>query len=199
MQNAVQNDSSDPSHPDHNAGNQDHPGDRVTLHATGDQFRNGMDVNLGFLGSGRLDGPTTPLGFQVNSEMGPVADMSTFPPTMAPTDPNSDVSGMLPMDSILSTDFWDSVLVPGKAHLSFTPKNLNRSQTMPMAPGYSNSLEGLSGGFVYGAGGSGLITPRITSPQVSGHNTPTQRDGSTLENDMGLVEKSLKNESTVTE
>ena len=39
--------------------------------------------------------------------------------------------------------------------------------------GYSNSLEGLSGGFVYGAGGSGLITPRLGSPQPSGMTTPT--------------------------
>ena len=82
-----------------------------------------MDTNLGFLGSG-LDGPTSPLGFQVNSEMGPVADMSTFPPTMAPTNPNGDVSGMLPMDSILSTNFWDSVLVPGKLYSHYDLKNL---------------------------------------------------------------------------
>ena len=39
--------------------------------------------------------------------------------------------------------------------------------------GYSNVLEGLSGGFVYGAGGSGLITSRLGSPVVSGSNTPT--------------------------
>ena len=41
--------------------------------------------------------------------------------------------------------------------------------------GYSNSLEGLSGGFVYGAGGSGLITPRLVTPLQSGSNTPTAR------------------------
>ena len=39
--------------------------------------------------------------------------------------------------------------------------------------GYSNALEGLSGGFVYGAGGSGLITPRLGSPQPSDLTTPT--------------------------
>jgi hypothetical protein len=34
-------------------------------------------------------------------------------------------------------------------------------------------MEGLSGGFVYGAGGSGLITPRMgLSPVQSGANTP---------------------------
>ena len=30
--------------------------------------------------------------------------------------------------------------------------------------GYSSGLEGLSGGFVYGTGGSGIITPRRYSP-----------------------------------
>lgn len=39
--------------------------------------------------------------------------------------------------------------------------------------GYSTALEGLSGGFVYGIGGSGLITPRLGgSPFASGANTP---------------------------
>lgn len=34
-------------------------------------------------------------------------------------------------------------------------------------------MEGLSGGFVYGAGGSGLITPHFgMSPLASGANTP---------------------------
>ena len=56
--------------------------------------------------------------FQFDSEMGPVADMSTFPPTMAPF-PTEDNFGMLTMDSILSASFWDSVLVPGKSPFSF--------------------------------------------------------------------------------
>ena len=51
--------------------------------------------------------------FQFNGEMGPVADISTFPPTMAPNNQAEDASNMLSMDSILSTGFWDSVLVPG--------------------------------------------------------------------------------------
>lgn len=35
-------------------------------------------------------------------------------------------------------------------------------------------MEGLSAGFVYGAGGSGLITPRLgMSPLPSGFNTPS--------------------------
>lgn len=36
-----------------------------------------------------------------------------------------------------------------------------------------NTLDGFSGGFVFGAGGSGLITPRYgVSPERSGVNTP---------------------------
>ncbi|KAJ7137857.1 fungal-specific transcription factor domain-containing protein [Mycena epipterygia] len=93
--------------------------------------------------------------FQFDGEMGPVADMSTFPPTMAPT-PNEDSMSSLTMDSILSTGFWDSMLVPGY-----------------------NTMEGLSGGFVFGAGGSGLITPHIgQTPFHSGSNTPSR--GGTL-------------------
>ena len=49
--------------------------------------------------------------FQLDGEMGPVADMSTFPPTMSS---HEDVNvGMLSMDNILSSGFWDSVLMPG--------------------------------------------------------------------------------------
>ncbi|KZT09576.1 uncharacterized protein LAESUDRAFT_722542 [Laetiporus sulphureus 93-53] len=90
--------------------------------------------------------------FFANGEMGPVADMSTFPPTMAPN-PNQIDMSMLSMDSILSADFWDSVLVPGS----------------------SNTLEGLSNGFVYGAGGSGLITPRFWSSPLP--SMPESRNG----------------------
>lgn len=50
--------------------------------------------------------------FQFEGEMGPVADVSTFPPTMAPDPMEDPVSGMT-MDSIFSSNFWDSVLVPG--------------------------------------------------------------------------------------
>ncbi|KZP01066.1 hypothetical protein CALVIDRAFT_475249 [Calocera viscosa TUFC12733] len=46
-----------------------------------------------------------------------------------------------PFGGILTDAFWDSVLIPG----------------------YSNTLD-LSGGFVFGSGGSGLITPRVGSP-----------------------------------
>ncbi|KAF8969593.1 hypothetical protein BDZ97DRAFT_1902397 [Flammula alnicola] len=95
--------------------------------------------------------------FQFDSEMGPVADMSTFPPTMAPN-PSEDSLGALTMENILSSSFWDSMLVPGY-----------------------NSMDGLSGGFVFGAGGSGLITPRFgISPMHSGANTPGRLHGGGL-------------------
>ncbi|THH20910.1 hypothetical protein EW146_g561 [Bondarzewia mesenterica] len=91
--------------------------------------------------------------FQFASEMGPVADLSTFPPTMAACRTADDSMGMLSMDNILSGGFWDNVLVPG----------------------YSNPMEGLSGGFVYGAGGSGFITPHFGgTPAVSGANSPAR-------------------------
>lgn len=92
--------------------------------------------------------------FQFDSEMGPVADISTFPPTMAPN-PSEDMMNGLTMENILSSGFWDSMLVPGY-----------------------NSMDGLSGGFVFGAGGSGLITPRFgASPAQSGTNTPARGGG----------------------
>jgi hypothetical protein len=97
--------------------------------------------------------------FHFTSEMGPVADMSTFPPTMATLPTSDEGIGMLSMDNIFSNGFWDSVLVPG----------------------YSDTMEGLSGGFVFGAGGSSLITPGwLPSPLPSGHNTPS-RDPNTID------------------
>ncbi|KAG9051178.1 hypothetical protein FS837_011293 [Tulasnella sp. UAMH 9824] len=86
-----------------------------------------------------------------SGEIGPtqVQDLSTFPPTFAsPADPNE--YPLFSMDNILGDGFWDSVLMPG----------------------YNNSFEGLSGGFVYGAGGSGFITPKRNSPVASGANSP---------------------------
>lgn len=36
-------------------------------------------------------------------------------------------------------------------------------------------MDGLTGGFLFGAGGSGLITPRLgMSPMHSGNNTPAR-------------------------
>ena len=44
--------------------------------------------------------------------------------------------------------------------------------------GSSNTVESLSGGFVYGAGGSGLITPRMwMSPLPSGSSSPVRGGG----------------------
>ncbi|KAF7311220.1 hypothetical protein MKEN_01023500 [Mycena kentingensis (nom. inval.)] len=95
-----------------------------------------------------------PNEFQLEGEMGPVADMSVFPPTMAPT-PSDETLGALTMDNILSNGFWDSMLVPGY-----------------------NTMEGLSGGFIFGAGGSGLITPHVgQTPLQSGQNTPSRGVG----------------------
>jgi len=96
--------------------------------------------------------------FQFAGEMGPVADMSTFPPTMATLPASDEGMGMLSMENIFSNGFWDSVLVPG----------------------YSDAMEGLSGGFVFGAGGSGLITPGwLPSPLPSGHSSPSRDPNAT--------------------
>ncbi|KAI6132068.1 hypothetical protein EDD16DRAFT_1534431 [Pisolithus croceorrhizus] len=100
--------------------------------------------------------------YQYAGEMGPVEDISTFPPTMAPLPPD-DGMNMYSMEQWFSNGFWDSVLVPG----------------------YSDAMEGLSGGFVFGAGGSGLITPGLLpSPVPSGCNTPA-RPGPNVAMDFG--------------
>jgi hypothetical protein len=119
--------------------------------------------------------------FNFASEMGPVADMSTFPPTMAaPPNPTGDGSMMMgmTMENILSSGFWDSMLVPGMFYS-------RQPCTVGVLVFYSdvgfvgyNSMDGLSGGFVFGAGGSGLITPRFGfSPMQSGTNTPSRGHG----------------------
>ncbi|KAF8136647.1 fungal-specific transcription factor domain-containing protein, partial [Boletus edulis] len=113
----------------------------------GDEAAGQHDMNL-FGSTMSMNGMND---FHFTSEMGPVADMSTFPPTMATLPTSDEGMGMLSMENIFSNGFWDSVLVPG----------------------YSDTMEGLSGGFVFGAGGSGLITPGwLPSPLPSGHNTP---------------------------
>jgi hypothetical protein len=114
-----------------------------------------------------LFGPTMSMDgvndFHFTSEMGPVADMSKFPPTMATLPASDEGAGMLSMENFFPNGFWDSVLVPG----------------------YSDTMEGLSGGFVFGAGGSGLITPGwLSSPLPSGHNTP--RDLNTMDYQQNL-------------
>lgn len=50
--------------------------------------------------------------FQFDGEMGPVVDMTTFPPTMAEQNDQS-VTSPMSFDHIFSGGFWDSVLVPG--------------------------------------------------------------------------------------
>ncbi|KAH8813625.1 fungal-specific transcription factor domain-containing protein [Flagelloscypha sp. PMI_526] len=109
--------------------------------------------------------------YQFHGEMGNSShDMSTFPPTMlsppsatAPDFASASLgagagngSGGLGNPSsndslnILSSGFWDSMLVPG----------------------YS-TMDGFSGGFVFGAGGSGLITPKLGgTPVHSGRTSP---------------------------
>lgn len=83
--------------------------------------------------------------FQFDGEMGPVADVSTFPPTMAPN-PMEDPGPGVTMDSIFSSNFWDSVLVPGKTDISMF---LQAFFPLTSLSGY-NSLDGLTGGFVFG-------------------------------------------------
>jgi len=142
-----------------------------SLHSNG--IISGTSMQYGEASSG------FPVEFSFEGEMGPVVDMSTFPPTMGPNPVEETNSGM-PMDSILSSDFWDSVLVPGKS-----PSVLMSSMTLTnIASAGFNSMDGLSGGFVFGAGGSGLITPRFgATPLHSGQNTPMK--GSS-QNDLSL-------------
>ncbi len=111
-------------------------------------------------------------GFAYTGEMGPVVDISTFPPTMAPN--SVDHMNVLSMDSILSSEFWDSVLVPGESPLLSRCAVVGGSRTH-MLEGSSHAMESLSGGFVYGAGGSGFITPRMwMSPLPSGSSSPVR-------------------------
>ncbi|CAG7849352.1 SubName: Full=Uncharacterized protein {ECO:0000313/EMBL:CCA78067.1} [Serendipita indica DSM 11827] len=63
--------------------------------------------------------------------------------------PSADPYAPMSLDSLLSSGFWDSMLVPG----------------------FSNTLEGMSGGFIYGPGGSGFIS-RWHSPASSRRQTP---------------------------
>lgn len=63
--------------------------------------------------NGQMDGGFNLLSeFQFDGEMGPVADMSTFPPTMAPPPSDENNAGLM-MENILSSGFWDSMLIPG--------------------------------------------------------------------------------------
>lgn len=111
--------------------------------------------------------PTYDYYFQNDGEMGTAVDISTFPPTMADHDQSWP---SLSVDNIFSTTFWDNVLVPGMPH-----RYLVISDTYGILSGTSGSPAGLSGGFAYGPGVSGLITPGFgMSPTQSGISTPHQ-------------------------
>jgi hypothetical protein len=75
-------------------------------------------------GAAEEDPVYPPLDFQYASEMGPVVDISTFPPTMAQASAEAGGMGMLSMDSILSGGFWDNVLVPGTSAPCLFPPEL---------------------------------------------------------------------------
>lgn len=116
--------------------------------------------------------------FQFESEMGPVSadlNLSTFPPTMGSMDAQAqdNSASKMFMDNILSNGFWDSVLMPGILSSLSVVVILNCTHNA----GYTNTMGGLSGGFVFGAGGSGLITPGWgQSPNQSGINSPSRGD-----------------------
>lgn len=113
--------------------------------------------------------------FQSAGEMGPAADITIFPPRMVNL--REETSNLLSLDSILSSDFWDSVLVPGMVLWIYDEFKISYTFTS----GYSQSLEGLSAGFVYGANGnSGYIASRLGSPITSTVHTPLLNSRSEL-------------------
>ena len=106
-----------------NSGQASDPNANISLNGHGNGNVDGDMSNMGaFMNpppvpnghSSQNGGPDLLNEFQFDSEMGPVADMSTFPPTMAAADDGTS-SEMMSMDSILSGNFWDSVLVPGQS------------------------------------------------------------------------------------
>jgi hypothetical protein len=127
--------------------------------------------------------------YMFNSEMGPVQDISTFPPTMAPSS-NQPPNDLLSMDTILSSGFWDSMIVPGACSHCRPP--FRSPLTRACITGYSNTVDSLSGGFLYGAGGSGFITPRLGfSPAVSGNQTPAATSPEALRPDLQTLDAAL--------
>ncbi|KAF8341575.1 uncharacterized protein EI90DRAFT_3034502 [Cantharellus anzutake] len=95
--------------------------------------------------AGLPDLPWTPSGPGTTSGLPGPSTETDIQSSMNFQIPQSSIDdfGNMSMDTILAGGFWDNVLVPG----------------------YSSGLEGLSGGFVFGAGGSGFITPRRQSPE----------------------------------
>ncbi|PVG04452.1 hypothetical protein CPB86DRAFT_693451 [Serendipita vermifera] len=96
-----------------------------------------------------FDMGATGVGFGVDTMQH--SSSSAFDATMAGMDTGAPMS----LDSLLSSGFWDSMLVPG----------------------FSNTLEGMSGGFIYGPGGSGYIS-RWHSPSGSRRQTPRNENKS---------------------
>lgn len=106
---ALVNSRTDGSADDGEGGGLMDPAAALAAHMNGHANGNGSGS-----GAGGLLAPGDVLeNFSYTGEMGPVMDISTFPPTMAPAPAGMDMSSMMSMDSILSSDFWDSVLVPG--------------------------------------------------------------------------------------
>jgi hypothetical protein len=101
--------------------------------------------------------PNQPMPGQVQTDFGDY----TFGAGLGGSDMQVDELGNLngPFGGILTDAFWDSVLIPGM----YSSLCLLTVRWLMWMAGYSNTLD-LSGGFVFGSGGSGLITPRVGSP-----------------------------------
>ena len=107
--------------------------------------------------------------FQNDGEMGPAVDITTFPPTMAEQE---QAWPSLSVDNIFSNGFWDNVLVPGASCFIARLLSVQLCLLVVTLPGTSGSPAGLCGGFAYGPGVSGLITPGFGTPVQSGQHTP---------------------------
>ena len=101
--------------------------------------------------------------------MGPVAGISTFPLTMANPMSNDNINGMMSMGTILSSNFWDSMLVPGTFHTF-----MDRGQGwLIFHQDTWTPWKAWVGALCLGQGGSGIITPFWgQTPIVSTANLP---------------------------
>lgn len=79
-----------------------------------------------------------------------------------------DQNGPMSLDSLLTPGFWDSMLVPGTYILQSSSE-----EDLYVISGFSDTLGGMSGGVIYGPGGSGVIS-RWHSPRQTpkGENGP---------------------------
>lgn len=116
---------------------------------------------------GDMSNYVNPFAVDINSP-GHIVD-ATAPFNGAPT-LGLDQSAPMSLDSFLSAGFWDSMLVPGMLHFFLSQPRLI------IITGFSNTLEGMSGGFIYGPGGSGFIS-RLHSPIGSRRQTPKGEQG----------------------